>query len=320
MSPSNATANKPHYRISRPVQGGGSAVTATPNAVANDSLLLAQIPDLDDVSAGTPPEGHSDGRLISQGISNKVVMGLGFVLVLFAILPFVLKKKGDSKPVVKELPAWSANGPAATGQPAPATTAQPAPSTPANNFYEANGAAPAAPAAYLTPQPQVGANRPMALSDPAWPQSNPAEANHGPADNRQPPPVDFRTGNTADYRQADQGTAAPIYQADARNNAAAGYRDYPNPNRADYRAEARTDNPNAMRGDNRSNPQRDYRGGYPGGGAVQGNPLIPSNGEGVSPSSYQDTQRVEPGVARFEGTIEKPPVGSTYDRPGTSTH
>ena len=284
-------------------------VPFTSNLAGIELSLLAQIPDLDAEIADDEAEDPNEGRIISQSLSNKLVLGGGFLLVVAAILPFTMGKKAAVKPVANELPAWHSEGAAPVNGAvpisgpqlgAPGAVSAPAPGT----TYEASQATPPT-RAYLAPQPQVGTNRPMALGDPAWPQSAQAEANRAQSDPRQGHPADYRVGDPPQTRRNDGGPDPQNYQADRRNDPANDYR-------SSYRDDSRSD----YRNDSRS----DYRNDYPGTGSLQGNPLMPSTGPGASPASVQDPQASEPGVARFEGTIAKPPVRTNYDRAGSSTN
>ena len=247
------------------------------SAVATEleAALLIQIPDLNAADPLLDAEESSDGRIISQGLSNKLVMGIGFVLVLIAVLPFLVNKKRPQKSV-SELPTWHASAPATT----PATTP-----------------------AYLTPQqPQAGANRPMALGDPGWPQAKAAPATSAQPENRQDRPADYRVGNAPEFQRNDRATDPQNLQADARSDPAAAFRGTA-----------------ALRGTS-TEPRADYRNDPPALGVAQGGAMMPAAAAGVVSSSFQDSQPTEPGVARFEGTIAKPPVRTSYDRAGSSNN
>ena len=208
----------PHKVGAERVAQPSGARTAAPAADENKLSVLAQIPDLDAPLAADEPaqiDDGPDGRIIGQGISNYLVMGVGLALVLIAVLPFVLNKKGTQKPVVNELPAWPPGGAVTKGQPT-TPMAVPAPTV----SYEASRVVPAATPAYLTPQQAAsGANRPLALGDPAWPT---AAAPH-----RVPPPRDPGLATAAEYRATDPPgarPASPVLQADAPGDPAAIYR------------------------------------------------------------------------------------------------
>lgn len=123
------------------------------NSAGADSVLLAQIPDLDAPANGHALQGHSDGpadgRILSQGISNKLVMGVGFVLVLLAILPFIFGKREQAKPIVGELPAWHSDVQTVSNS----TAAIPAGNSSATVVTPRPSVVPASAPAYLSPQP-----------------------------------------------------------------------------------------------------------------------------------------------------------------------
>jgi hypothetical protein len=274
-------------------------IPPTPTAAATEleTALLIQIPDLNAADALLDVEESSDGRIISQGLSNKLVMGVGFILVLIAVLPFLVNKKRSQK-AVNELPTWHSLGTATTG-----TAVQPVASTPTPVAvpgpavsYQASANVPTVSPAYLTPQqPQAGSNRPMALGDPGWPQGNSPQAAAGPTESRQDHPADYRVATAPEFRRNDRAADSQNYQADGRNDPAASYRGASAEPRADYR-----NTPTTV--------------------VAQGGAMMPADSAGVVSSSYQDSQTPEPGVARFEGTIAKPPVRTSYDRAGSSNN
>lgn len=166
------------------------------DGASKKSVLLAQIPDLDAPRHTVDFAGPADGRIIRQGLSNKLVMGVGLILIMVAVLEFFWPTHAKSKPIVNDLPAWRVPGSAVSGtpgQPASPGAALPTASGQPGSFQARTGTAAGSPAV-LTPQSQAGANRPMALSD----------------------AVDYRENN----RLLEQG----LYQADVRSDPASGYR------------------------------------------------------------------------------------------------
>jgi hypothetical protein len=258
-----------------------------------EAPLIAQIPDLNEIDADHEQD-HAGGRVISQGLSRKLVLGCGLILVLAAILPFVLKRNDQPRPVVGDLPEWSSKAATSAAGVAPAFVPK-GPASGSGTIYEARRTSPAATPAVLTPQPQVGTGRPNALGDPGWPPRDTPDKNPGPADSSLGHPADYRVSNPADYRASQGADPRRNDQADLRSNPA---------------RDNRGDRSDAFRGDS----PRDY----PGGGAV-GNPLMPSPAPRVT-ASVQDPPIVEPGVARLEGRITTPPVRTDYDRAGPSDH
>ncbi len=104
-------------------QGPEHAIHITHLAHSNphrNATLLAQIPDMSfDEPDSFLEEGTAsgDGRIISQALASKLVIGGGILLVLAAILPFVAPaKKTDSQ---ANEPAW-ANSPVPDASVAPA--------------------------------------------------------------------------------------------------------------------------------------------------------------------------------------------------------
>jgi hypothetical protein len=127
-------------------------IPSASNSGRTNPPLLVQIPDLNE-SAEDPPAKESDGRVLSQEFSNKLVIGLGVVLVLVAILPWAMKKT-SRRPGATSAPAAKSDALAFTSGPT-ASGGQAGPLTAGNT------------PAVLTPQPDgPGASR--APSDPAW--------------------------------------------------------------------------------------------------------------------------------------------------------
>jgi hypothetical protein len=296
-------------------------------------ILLAQIPDLDRKVTPKRPAKPSDGRIIGQSLSIKLIFGVGLGLVVGAILPFVYGRVSRPSPVVTELPAWSSN----RGSPGTmSNTAQsmappwlPSATAAGNGAIPSRTASAPAPAILLPQPPQVGDTRPTALIEPSWSQPRPSAAagpaaTSAPAWNNYPnPPVAITRlpDNRADYRGFDRDPRAGApdprnAQADVRNDPATQYRN--NDARYDYRgnpveaAPVRRDIPAS--GDAGDTRYDNVIGNPP--AASQGNPLMPSG----PTSSYRDSQSSEPGVARFDGTIVTPPVRTSYDRAGSGNN
>ena len=198
------------------------------------------------------PERPTDGRIISQALSIKLVFGVGIGLVVGAILPFVFGRVSRPAPAVTELPAWSSNGGSTantgnTAQTMAPTWLPPAPGSTTSVLPQAASAP--APAILLPQPPQVGDYRPKALSEPPWsPPQSPAAA--GPALTPSPlrnndlhPPManTYSPDNRADYRGLDRDPRPGVpgapdprnVQADRRSDPAAQYRN--NDTRYDYR-------------------------------------------------------------------------------------
>jgi len=74
--------------------------------------LLAQIPDLSVDDPESLLEEHTaaaEGRLISQSLASKFVLGGGILLVVAAILPFTMAKTTHPKPAESELSRWQSS-------------------------------------------------------------------------------------------------------------------------------------------------------------------------------------------------------------------
>ena len=318
-----------------------AAIRPTTDLFQDQGAILAQIPDLDQNIAAEVPQKRLDGRIISQSLSIKLVLGLGLGLVIGAILPYVFGKASRPGSAVKELPAWSSNG----GSPGIAGNTQqtmapawlPSPTAPATTGAGPQTVPAPAPAILMPQPPQVGDPRPTALTEPAWQQSRPLVA-QGPAVTPSPapnydshPPVvnTYQPGNRAGYRDFDRdprpasgysGGADPRnVQADNRSDTAGLYR---NNDTRDYR-----DNPIDAAPVRRDAPASGFSPDprYDNGGrnyppaTGPGNPLMPSSTPGAT-STYSNPPVSEPGVARFDGTIATPPVRTSYDRAGSSNN
>lgn len=221
-----------------------------------------QIPDLDDDDADDPEsllEEHTigtEGRMISQSLANKIIIGGGLLLVVAAILPFTLAKKSQPKPGEGEFsqynsppapdadvaPSWNGGG----SQLAAAHDSSPIPGGPmalqprvviaaSPNLpmqmppADANSQFPAV--ADHVPPATVGMNRPMAIGH---------QGPDGVATNSTPPTVVQASGTDgrqdanppADTRQTAPWGDRPIYQADERNDRR---NNYPGAAQGDYR-------------------------------------------------------------------------------------
>jgi hypothetical protein len=281
-----------------------SAVALRPAQVPalDQGPILAQIPDLDPKAVPTVPAKRSDGRILSQAMSIKLIFGVGFGLVIGAILPFVFSR--GSRPEAKPLPEWTKHdSPTVAGNTAQAATTWPtaSPAVASNTSY------PARTAEIVLPKPQQpGDARPAGLSDPAWPQS------HSPAATtayNPPPPANFGVPpsrpNPPDYRNYDRPATPAAQQADRRSDPAMsavngpGYDYRGNPVAAPLRDAPGNLVPhdNSRPGDNRY----DNGGSYP---SAAGGALMPSGGA----NGYRDQQFSEPSVARFDGSITPPPA------------
>jgi hypothetical protein len=100
--------------------------------------VLARMPDLDATEPSVEAEKKSarwDGRMISQRLSIKLLVGGGIALLLAAVAPFVLNGK-DNTNRDNGLPDWHQGLPAPDSEEAPAwtpATVQTQPQTPARD-------------------------------------------------------------------------------------------------------------------------------------------------------------------------------------------
>ncbi len=93
-------------------QDPAATVQTTPrsrSSTGTPGRLLAQLPDLSVEELETLVEEHiaaSDGRMISQSLASKFVVGGGILLVVAALLPFTMARKTQPKPVGNDLARW----------------------------------------------------------------------------------------------------------------------------------------------------------------------------------------------------------------------
>jgi hypothetical protein len=297
-----------------------------PSLDPDQGLLLAQIPDIDPKASPKVPEKRSEGRIINQALSIKLVFGVGLGLVVGAILPFMFGKVSRSDQQVKELPlSWSGNTSSRADATNTSQTIAPAWPTAALPHQTPSTPAPA----IVSPQPpQLGDTRPAALTEPAWPAPRPSSVTAptvtpslGPYNSGNLPVAGSNLpGAGSTYRDFDRPQDPRGLQADNRNDPAATYRN--NDTRYDYRGNPIENTP--LRRDLPANAYpRDT--GYDAASrtyppaAGQGSALMPSGTSGGVPM-YRDQQVSEPGVARFDGTVVTPPVRTSYDRTGSSTN
>ncbi len=320
----------------------GPALRIAPGTELDQGPLLAQIPDLDLNASPDVPEKKGEGRVISQALSIKLVFGVGFALLLAAILPFFFGRASRPERPVSELPEWSSAGGSmriTDGASQTVAPAWPALAT-APTSAVSTQTQPTPPPAIVSAQPPLATDtRPPGLTEPSWspPRSsaspapaftpspapnnyiNPPVANaNWPSNNFANPPSVNTT--LPDNRGFDRPADPRNFQADNRNDPAAAYRN------SDPRFESRggTIDPSPIRRDV-------LPGGYPGDprfetpnntvppSTAPGSPLMPSNVQApMSANPYPPVS--EPGVARFDGTIATPPARMSYDRSGSNAN
>lgn len=314
------------------------ALRIAPGTELDQGPLLAQIPDLDMNAVPAVAEKKGEGRVISQALSIKLVFGVGFALLLAAILPFFLNRASRPERPVSELPEWSSggsmritDGPSQTVAPA-----WPALAT-ASTSAVSTQTQPTPPPAIISAQPPlVTDTRPTGLTQPSWspPRSsaNPAPAfTPSPAPNNYiNPPVanaNWPSNNFAnppsvnttspDNRGFDRPADPRNFQADNRNDPAAAYRSDPrfDPRGGTIDPTIRRDvTPSGYYSDPDGNPNN----ALPPANAP-GSPLMPSNVQ-TPTTAYPYPPVSEPGVAQLNGTIATPPVRMNYDRSGSNAN
>jgi hypothetical protein len=250
--------------------------------------LLAQIPDLSVDDSESLLEEHAaaaSGRLISQALASKLVLGGGILLVVAAILPFTMAKTTHSKPADSGLaqyqstpapdadvaPGWSGDGQSVADHSTTSGSAVPQRSVVVEAVPASLGANVQAPVNLPAQMPQT-ASEPRGLS-PRLPTQggSPGDGSRQAA-----------TGPT------DPAAGRPVYQADQRN-------DWRNTYRSDYRgSEAPGVNPVMPDLNREIAPQ--------GPGATPPPPATPA------PSAPASEQQPPPAnTARLDGIIPIPP-------------
>jgi hypothetical protein len=308
MSTANVKNGSANEHRSNQVKTPRVSAAPVPESLPDQGPLIAQIPDLDSRPMPAVPAKRADGRIISQALSIKLIFGVGFALVIGAILPFIFGKASRPATPVTELPEWSSHSGPGTGN-APQAAAPTWPSSPA---ITAKPAPPmrTAPEIILPKPAQVGDVRPATLPEPAWsaPRNSASTAANLPPPNYGNPPPANTPNNRSDDRRYERPMNPGTLQADGRNDPAAAYRN--NDTGYDYRSNQSAAGPIGR------DTRYDTPGNYPP-AAPQGSALMPSGG---ASNGYRDTQPSEPGVARFDGTITPPPARTNYDRAGSSNY
>lgn len=325
--------------------------------------VLGRVPDLD--AEGLAPEVPVEcdgmipaGRLIGQGLSTKLLLGAGAVLLAAAIVPFVWNKVSGRNHGNGDLPDWHPGVPAPEAEEAPTwdggaldtpqvQPAEPemiyqteipelpdlsstdgrsggrgAPQGPSRGGHGASGTVvtPAGPPSWSAPsEPPTwkepgGAPR-VADRGAVWRRSG------GPGGAEYRPPVSTLLApapREADQLprqvdpQAGEGRYTPgtLPRYDDRPNPdptwPPDYRSFPQPTGGVGSPQAATNQGMAVSGRS-GNGAGGYGNGE--GRTARADPrAAPARG---NPARWHPP--AEPGVARFEGVIEKPPVRTTYD-------
>jgi hypothetical protein len=314
--------------------------------------VLARFPDLEDRPAAGAPSGEPsrEGRLLSQRLSARLLLGGGVVLLLAAVIPLALRGKGNRggggdgslpdwhpgppAPAASEAPSWPGSlAPAASEAPAglgsleaPAPAASEAPpwpgslATPTPTASEApawpGGLAPRTPAGL--PDDRSGRGLPEVVLPPM--PSAGVQRGHRLPDASPWPAATHADGEDGRFRRLSPPeprdlAPAPRYEASPDYRVERGYEGQRGheaaANRAWQLGEDRTGSGVADRRAAGTPPRYD--------------PSYPGHRDDSPPIGPYDRRSAvepmpgEPGTARFEGVIEKPSAGTSHDersRPG----
>lgn len=272
-----------------PALGAAAAAPASPAAPAAAGLAAAR----------------GDGRVLGASLSAKLLVGVGVALLAAAVLPFAFRAK--PKPTSDEtgLPAWHPGPPAPTAAEAPLWP--PAGQTPGGTSPPIAGTG--APSGTASPGADGGGERFWSPVEPSMPPdlrptSSPrtglaeapawSAAPSSPAEVRQLPPLSWTAPSDSPATTGRSLETAPSWQSPAGAVA----------NQA-----SQVDAP-------------PYTPWSPPGATE---PARTADRRAMEPTPWPDPATTgyggaEPGVARFEGTIENPPVGTNHERPGSSLY
>ena len=288
--------------LDTPAATDGSMIAA--DQATPEGEVLAQVPDLDAAEPGSEPAekpARSDGRIISQMLSTKLLVGGGVLLVLAAVIPWVLTRKVEPKggkpprPDADMAPMFSAD--TVAGQ-------QDTPNMSYTPDMSFDHSVPDGPA-FLDPSPSTGAN-----ASPKTPPWEEGESTDSAANQDQASRWNYEAKRPGVDRRAYPSQPPAIHAPPGPPpSPAAGNSTMPQL----QRSPAWQDNPREARRPDWSQHQT-YRQPMPQLNRAQAETNRPmSVGAGPYPPA-------EPGVARLEGVIEKPPVRTTYDRSRQSIH
>ncbi|MHC4176530.1 MAG: hypothetical protein ACYSWU_03435 [Planctomycetota bacterium] len=257
---------------------GGSAGESSPGAcepgtAVSQGEVLARLPDLDALEGDAEADIKAvrrDGRILSHGLSTKILMAGGALLVLAAVYPFVFGGNDEPKPGTPpapdaaEAPVWGDEAAA----PLPAS---------ANVSYEPNMSFDPE----LPPAPDFigAAQAPGPDTSPQTPRADAQGRSDVTGEEGRTPAADRQSQTD---RRGSQARANQMMAISNLTPTPAGI--YADASRRDARVAARANLPIG------------------------------------SPAGLFPQQRVEPGVARLEGIIEKPSVRTTYDANRSSVH
>lgn len=331
---------------------------ALPGQATPQDQVLARIPDLDPAEPGPDADAdaepaRSDGRVISQGLSTKLLVGGGILLVAIAVTPWLLNRKPDPEGGKPPAP-WAEEAPIFDAEAAQITNGQSqSPTTPYQPPMSFDPEIPAGPD--FTNPAEQGASRQTLpwggqnqLNAPGGHAQTPDwnyQSNRGTLDRQgQVPQVTVRPPKTAwDSRGSsptwsnrsqppsisnspdplrlpaakgspmpDAHSPAGTYDGrfEARQPSPGYYRNYRQP-RSDADRPRAHSNQSMMINDRTSTVPGGYWGDYRRDERAD---------SGTDPRTVYPPHSVEPGVARLEGIIAKPPVRTTYDRARSSLY
>jgi len=284
--------------------------------------VLAQIPKVDApncVPEMTSRIDPSHGRIISQGISTKLLVGGGIILVLGAIIPLLLRKGGDSEG--GRSPAPNAElAPIFDPQKQPAYTP---PQSAQNRGYEPNmsymSSIPPGPS-FANPvgESPAAAGRQDGTSAAGMPVPN----IYVPVPNRDYPARQPLTGTpTAVSPSPPDG---PTYDGrfEASRPGRGYYQPYDRPraipNQPATIQDRSADSASGVRGDSYPAAEANTRADHPAyyQADIRADPAFGYR----RPGSMPPLRPAEPGVARFKGTIEQPTLRTTHGRTGSGVY
>ena len=312
--------------------------------------LLAQIPDVAAPAQGSETEagpGSRDGRILSPGLSAKILFGGGLFLLLVAVMPFVFGRKDDPEclstgeagqpklesPVPLALaPKWEAKTAQTLTHEAVAAAKSrpdngPTENTPAENVRKQTAPPSAQPQVAIQTGPvraSPGELGPQTIQPPQRHNTPPVPAEVSPPPVRYPS-TQYPFAYDAPGREAPLQTNRPMALRDramppVRYDAGGVRRDhqtYPDTRYAPEVADSRR--PGVGQADYRDGQGVDGRRHYD----RAGPPARVADARQAVRPRYPTTSASpanESGIARFKGIIEKPTARITHDGAGSSVY
>ena len=317
----------------QPAVWEGDSVPTTAGDTLAETQVLARVPALDTAEGGTGAVASKpDGRLLSQGLSTKLLLAAGVLIVLVATVPYLFNRGGNSKPGspapdADEAPRFSgdATSPGAVQTHSPTMNyQQEIPTLPAWAVDAPQGTGGGSSQATTLDgriQTSPGAN-PSPTSPPGWRNQQPAPTWQNPSEvprvSRTPPWNDQSSTSSPMHTLATQAPTSSPWPNPSRSVS-------PNTSRNLIPSSARTQSPSHYRSyhESRAGANRgmtlgrhvatvptEYRGNY----RPESRPESRPAGQATFPLATYGGRPAEPGVARLEGIIEKPSFRTTDDR------